>query len=76
MILGTHTSDGEQNYLMIAEVCDLLKRSFVFPFSHGFVEHHECRSSVPSRIQSSMLASTTTSGERLEDMVELRWGIR
>ena len=21
MILGTHTSDGEQNYLMIAEVC-------------------------------------------------------
>lgn len=21
MILGTHTSEGEQNYLMIAEVC-------------------------------------------------------
>lgn len=38
MVLGTHTSDGEQNYLMIAEVRSkqILLRTLLFPGTIAF----------------------------------------
>lgn len=43
MILGTHTSDDEQNYLMIGEVCFTLSCEFL---SHGVLQRlvvmHRC----------------------------------